>query len=129
MIARLLTLAGLVILTSPQAAEPPAGPARAEGLVAEVQLLDATPLGAEAMLILVLEDGRGYLIPGQRNLATSRGMKVGLDYLPAADGEVAVACAVQVLAVPVIVDGESRLQTAHRPFTVYRNPSDSCADQ
>ncbi|MCC5866562.1 MAG: hypothetical protein JJU31_15680 [Wenzhouxiangella sp.] len=127
MIARLLTLAGLVILTSPQAAEPPAGPARTEGLVAEVQLLDATPLGAEAMLVLVLEDGRAFLIEGQRNLAASKGVKVLIDYrVGESADELSTACRVKVVAVPVEIDGEQFLQQARRPFTIYQNPDSPC---
>ncbi len=124
MIAQLLILAGLVMAATPQAAEP----SRTDGLVAEVQLVDATPLGADAMLLLLLDDGRPFLVPDQRNLAVSSGMEVSVTYLPAAEGEVPVACQVKVIAVPVIIAGEERLQTAQRPFSVYRNRSEPCSN-
>ncbi len=119
-----MMLAGLVMAATPQAAEP----SRTDGLVAEVQLVDATPLGADAMLLLLLDDGRPFLVPDQRNLAVSSGMEVSVTYLPAAEGEVPVACQVKVIAVPVIIAGEERLQTAQRPFSVYRNRSEPCSN-
>ncbi len=114
-------------MAGPLAAEPTGQPHKTEGVVADVQLLDVSPLGAEAtMLVLLLEDGRGFLIEGERNLAASSGMQVSLSYVPADDGDVAVACQVQVTAVPLLIEGEERLQPAQRPFTVYSNPSESC---
>ncbi len=97
------------------------------GRVAEVQLIDITGLDDDGLLILTLEEGQGFLIPGQRNLPASSGVEVQVDYFSGDDPEdLPVACRVQVTAVPVEIDGEEVLQPANRPFEVYRNPDARC---
>lgn len=124
-------LFGLAVAAAILAAERgQAGPvAQTEGLVAELQLIDASELGADATLILSLEDGRVFTVPGQRNVAASGGMKVRIGYMAGEQaGEIPELCWVEVVAMPITIDGEQRLQPAQRAFTVYRNSAPTCAD-
>lgn len=96
------------------------------GEVESVQLLDASQLGGGDHLILVLEDGQGFRLPGQRSLAVGAGVRVSVAYRPSDDAEsLPEACRVQVLAVPIERDGEEAMQQAERPFDVYRNEAAS----
>ncbi len=120
---------GLAVMASPLLGQPTGELPQATGLVADLQLVDASQLGMDALLVLVLDDDRGFLIEGERNLPAGRGMQVTIDHLPAEQGELAVACRVLVTAVPLLIGGEEKLQPAQRPFTVFQNPSDTCGEQ
>lgn len=103
----------------------------AEGVVDQVQLLDASAVAeAEAsFLVLSLTDERHFVLPGTTQLAATEGLEVAIDYLEAEaddDGALPEACRVQVLAVPIQIEGEETMQRASRPFEIYRNPSDAC---
>lgn len=104
----------------------PIGPAlgqeTAVGEVESVQLLDASQLGGGDRLILVLANGRGFDLPGEPSVALSPGMRVKVQHVPPdTAGELATACIVAVLAVPLERDDERTMQEAARPFVVYRN--------
>ncbi len=118
-------VAGLMVLSligSLQAAE-----GSVTGRVAEVQLIEISGFDDSGLLILALEEGQGFLIPGQRNLPASGGVEVRVDYFSGDDPEdLPVACRVQVTAVPVEIDGEEILQPASRPFEIYRNEDVRC---
>jgi hypothetical protein len=99
------------------------------GRVAKVQLIEISGFDDDGLLILSLEEGHGFLIPGQRNLPASSGVEVRVNYFSGEGPEdLPVACRVQVTAVPVDIDGEEILQPASRPFEVYRNPDARCGD-
>lgn len=100
----------------------------ATGEVESVQLLDASQLGGGERLVMVLLEGRGFRLPGAHNVALSPGMRVEVQHVAQdADGELAVACVVRVLAVPLERDGEWTMQEAERPFVVYRNETTESA--
>ncbi|MFU8832645.1 MAG: hypothetical protein ACNA7J_10885 [Wenzhouxiangella sp.] len=100
------------------------------GIISEVQLVDATPLGEGAFLILSLEDGSSYLVPDQRQIAGSAGVKVAIRYLPPGqDDELGQACTVHVLGLPIVLDGEEVLHRAQRPFEIYSNDNPDCKVQ
>lgn len=106
----------------------PAGMATAEevvvGEVESLQLLDASQLGGGDHLVLVLEDGQGFRLPGQRSVAVGPGVRVSIRHLPPGEaGALPTACSVRVLAVPLERDGEMTLQEAERPFQIYKNES------
>ena len=123
MTIRVLAIAVLVALAFPASAEL----AKRQGLIDEVKLIDIASLEGDSLLIMTLEDGGGFLIPGRRNLAAGPGMQVAVDYLPGdEDGDLPMACRIRVLAVPLTVEGEEILQPASRPFKVYRNPDGRC---
>lgn len=96
-----------------------------EGVVQSVQLLDASQLGGGDHLVLVLEDGQGFSLPGQRSLPVGAGVRVAVGHIPAGEGEdMPEACSVRVVAVPIERDGEAVMQEAERPFEIYRNESE-----
>jgi hypothetical protein len=97
------------------------------GVVSEVRLVDATAMGGETFLILSLEEGRSFLLAGQSQLPAGQGVKVQVSYQPAAEADqLPSACSVEVVAVPIEVDGEVRLQTAQRPFRVFGSDEANC---
>jgi len=60
-------------------------------------------------LVMVLLEGRGFRLPGAHNVALSPGMRVEVQHVAQdADGELAVACVVRVLAVPLERDEGER---------------------
>ncbi len=106
----------------------PAGVATAEevivGEVESVQLLDASQLGGGDHLVLVLEGGEAFRLPGQQSVALGTGVRVSVAYRSPGEAEaMPEACGVRVLAVPLERDGEVTMQEAERPFEVYRNES------
>jgi hypothetical protein len=97
------------------------------GVVREVQLIDVSALGESAILILSLEDGTSYLIPGERQIPASAGVEVAVDYLlPAQDDVPREACTIRVLGLPIVLEGEEVLHRAQRPFEIYRNDNPDC---
>lgn len=103
-----------------------AGELEIVGRVAEVQLVDVTELNDERFLILSLEQGQSFLLPGATQVAAGRGAQVAVRHLPVGQGELSEACSIRVLALPIRVEGEEVLQPARRPFEVYSNPDDQC---
>jgi hypothetical protein len=98
-----------------------------EGVVDRVQRLDASAVADESFLILSLVGERHFLLPEESHLPAAPGVLVAVDYLqPEQDGDLPQACRVQVLGMPITVDGEEVLQRASRPFEVYRNPRAEC---
>ncbi|RFP67619.1 hypothetical protein DZK26_11960 [Wenzhouxiangella sp. 15190] len=94
------------------------------GQVESVQLLDASQLGGGDHLVLVLEDGEAFRLPGKRSVALGSGVRVSVAYRSPGEAEaMPEACSVRVLAVPLERDGEVTMQEAERPFEVYRNES------
>lgn len=94
------------------------------GEVESVQLVDASQLGGGDQLVLVLQEGQGFRLPGQRSLAVGAGVRVSVTYRSSVEGgEMPEACSVRVLAVPIEHEGETVMQEAERPFEVYRNES------
>ena len=113
---RWATLVLLALAASPRAAEP----AVTIGEVESVQSLDASQLGGGDYRVLVLDDGRGFRLPGRGKIAVGSGVRVEVEYLPReGGGEMPRACAVRVLAVPL----DDGMREAARPFEVYRNES------
>jgi hypothetical protein len=99
----------------------------AEGVVDQVQLLDASAVADESFLILSLVDEHHFLLPEATQLPASPGVLVAVDYLPPeAEGDLPQACRVRVLGMPISIDGEEVLQRASRPFEVYRNSRAEC---
>ncbi|GEM_PF-1582642 len=95
------------------------------GIVEQVQLVVVEGLEDSEFLILELEDGGSFQIPGARQLSAGAGVKVEVESLPVVSpGELPVACRVRVLAVPLEIDGEEVLQEAANPFEVYA--ADEC---
>jgi hypothetical protein len=99
----------------------------ATGQVDSLQLVDASEFGGDVFLILTFEDGRGFQLPGQRQLAAGQGTRVEIRYLVADEPDLLPeVCSVTVLAVPIEIDGTETLREAARPFEVYRNPGEAC---
>lgn len=94
------------------------------GEVESVQLVDASQLGGGDHLVLVLDDGQGFRLPGERSVSVGPGVRVSVAYRSPGEAEaMPEACSVRVLAVPLERDGEVNMQEAERPFEVYRNES------
>lgn len=119
-----LIAAALLLTGAPARAEPPA---KTEGQVEQVQLIDASEHGGRSFLLLTLDDGRHFELPGTDHLAAGEGTRVEVDFIPAREVDrVPVACRVTVLAVVLEVDGEQVLQSARNPFAVYTNDASAC---
>lgn len=98
-----------------------------EGVVEQVQLLDASAVADETFLILSLAGEHHFLLPEASQLPAAPGVLVAVEYLaPDADGDLPEACRVRVLGMPIHRDGEEVLQRASRPFEIYRNPRADC---
>lgn len=102
-------------------------PDAAEGQVEQVQLIDASEHGGRSFLLLTLDGGQHFELPGADHLAAGEGARVEVEFLAARDDDrVPVACRVTVLAVPLEVDGKVVVQSARNPFTVYTNNRSAC---
>jgi hypothetical protein len=99
----------------------------AVGEVDSVQLVDATSLGGETFLIVVLADGRSFQLPDERQIAAGQGVRLEIRYLaPDEPDLLPEACSATVLAIPIMVDDEEVMREAERPFEVFRNPRPEC---
>lgn len=125
---KFLLMIGLALATSLLPGQGLAETRQVEGIVAEVQLVDASALTDDRFLILTLVEGGSFLLPGATRVAAASGVMVAVDYLaPEAPEALPPACRVRVLGLPIEVDGEKVLHEASRPFEVYRNEDDQCA--
>lgn len=122
MSGRLMAALLLALLLPPGQA---AGQETLEGEVESVQLLDASQLGGGEQLVLVLEGGQGFHLPGKRSLPVGAGVRVMVVYQAPGEGKaMPQACSVRVVGVPIERDGGVVMQEAERPFEVYRNESE-----
>ncbi len=97
------------------------------GEVDRVQLVDASTLGGETFLIVMLADGRSFQFPDERQIAAGRGVRLEIHYLPPEEPDLLPeACSATVLAIPLTVGGEEVMREAERPFEVFRNPRPEC---
>lgn len=99
------------------------------GIVDQIQLIDASSMGAGTELILHLETGEAFRFPHADHVAASAGVKVRIGYRENSDqAKLPAACTATVLALPMGGDPDTpggaghSLQPASRPFEVYRNP-------
>lgn len=98
-----------------------------EGVVLQVQRVDASAVAEETFLILSLVDEHHFLLPEESHLPAAAGVLVAIDYLePEQGGDLPRACRVRVLGMPITVDGEEVLQRASRPFEIYRSAAATC---
>lgn len=98
-----------------------------EGIVEQVQAVDATAVGSGHMILVVLDDGSQFHFPDTDHLASGDGVRLEIAFLSSSEDDAPpVACSARVLAMPLEIDGETVMQEAHRPFSVYQNPDPAC---
>lgn len=123
-IRAVLTLALLLVLAGPA---PAAELETAVGTVAQLSRIDTLGAEAEPLLLMQWTDGRVFAFPGIEHLAAGSGVEVQIDYLPADDpGQVPEACAVRLLGLPLVIDGEEVMQPARRPVSIFVSDSAAC---
>lgn len=104
----------------------PESPETVVGVVDQIQLIDASPLGGDQELLVVLENDTAFRFPGTEHLAAGSGAHVEIRYLPTAPADtVPTACSARVLALPL---GDGEMQQARRPLEVYDNPAPACTE-
>jgi len=97
------------------------------GTVEQLTRVEMRGAAAEPLLLLQLVDGSLFAFPGMAHLPAGSGVAVEIDYLPSDDpGRIPEACAVRLLGLPIIVDGEERIQAARRPVTIFTSDSAAC---
>jgi len=99
----------------------------ASGTVAQITRVETRGAAAAPLLLVQFVDGRVFAFPDIEHLPAGSGVEVEIDYRPEADpGQVPEACAARLLGVPVLVDGEERVQAARRPATIFTSESEAC---
>lgn len=99
----------------------------ASGKVEQLTRVETIGAESEPLLLVQLMDGDVFAFPGVEHLPAGSGVEIEIDYVRSEDpGRVPEACAARLIGLPVMIDGEERMQPAQRPVSIFVSESEDC---